>query len=137
MPLVLTQNEETESGHDYRDVLGLSYEFPRRYKRLVVSGTPFVYYRGRRRQGGRTGPQLYLGQGKIGEVTQSRDGLLKCSIEAFQPFEPPVPFKVDGVYLERRAAEYGSKSGLYFAQACGRSMSRPSVGSSSWPETRR
>ena len=22
MPLVLTQNEETESGHDYRDVLG-------------------------------------------------------------------------------------------------------------------
>ena len=47
-------------------------------------------------------------------MTQSRDGLLKCSIEAFQPFEPPVPFKVDGVYLERRAAEYGSKSGLYF-----------------------
>ena len=114
MPLVLTQNEETESGHSYDDVLGVRYEFPRRYERLVVPGARFVYYRGRRRLDGGIGPQLYLGHGVVGRVTDTRAGRLKCAIEGFRRFDPPVPFKVEGDYLEQRAAEYGPNAGLYF-----------------------
>lgn len=114
MPLVLTQNEVTESGHEYRDELGITYEFPRRYESLIEPGTPFVYYRGRRRRGGRTGPQQYLGQGVIGAVTESRGGRLQCAVGEFKLFNPPVAFKIDGEYLESDAAAYGPNAGLYF-----------------------
>ena len=54
MPLVLTQNELTESGHDYADRLGVEYEYPTRYRNLVRTGERFVYYRGRKRAAGGT-----------------------------------------------------------------------------------
>ena len=43
MPLVLTQNEATESGHAYADVLGESYEYPTRYRNRIREGERFVY----------------------------------------------------------------------------------------------
>ena len=71
MPLVLTQNEATESGHTYADVLGIVYEYPRRYASLVQTGEQFVYYRGRRRATGGTQPQVYLGTGVVGTIARS------------------------------------------------------------------
>lgn len=115
MPVVLTQNEVTESGHDYGDVLGVSYEYPRRYRDLIRTGERFVYYRGRRTKQGPNRPQMYLGSGVIGAINPSRtSGLLVCQIENYRPFVPPVFFKADDGYLESAANAYGSKAGLYF-----------------------
>jgi hypothetical protein len=115
MPLVLAQNEATEWGHDYADVLGISYEYPTLYRRLVEPGVDFVYYRGRRKQGGGTQPQVYLGVGRIGAVEPSSQvGRLICRIDDYEAFPIPVPFKIDGRYLETGAQPLGSRAGLYF-----------------------
>lgn len=116
MPLVLTQNEESESGHEYDDVLGVCYEYPKRYQRLIRPGERFVYYRGRRKRGGGTQLQVYLGVGTIGAVAKSRRDRLKCSIEDFEEFKSPVPFKIDGRYLEAGAQAYGRRAGLHYRQ---------------------
>lgn len=68
MPLVFASNEETESGLSYDDRAGVSYEFPRMYRRLVVPGTRFLYYRGRRKVGGGRQPQVYFGSGLVGAI---------------------------------------------------------------------
>jgi putative restriction endonuclease len=115
MPIVLTQNEITESGHDYGDVLGVSYEYPRRYRDLIRTGERFVYYRGRRTKHGPNRPQVYLGSGVIGTISPSgTSGLLVCLIENYRPFTSPVPFKAWNGYLESAANAYGSKAGLDF-----------------------
>ena len=115
MPIVLTQNEVTESGHDYGDVLGVSYEYPPRYRDLIRTGERFVYDPGRRTRQGSNRPQVYLGSGVIGAISPSRtSGLLVCLIENYPPFTPPVPFKAGDGYLESAANAYGSKAGLYF-----------------------
>lgn len=115
MPLALTQNEETESGHDYNDVLGVRYEYPTMYRHLVEPGVEFVYYRGRKKKGGGTQPQVYLGAGKVGVVQpSSHTGRLVCLVEDYQPFQAPVPFKIDGKYLEAAAQPLGPRAGLYF-----------------------
>jgi hypothetical protein len=116
MPLVLTQNEATESGHAYSDVLGVSYEYPRSYRNVIRSGEPFVYYRGRRRGGGGLQPQAYLGVGVIGEISEGAAGLFRCGIDDYWPFANPLPFKQGDDYLEARARTYGSRAGLYFRQ---------------------
>ena len=102
MPLVLATGAATESGHSYADVLGSSYEYPKAYRNLIQSGELFVYYRGRRVEGGGTRPQVYLGCGTIGEVTAGSDpNLLRCDIPEFSLFAEPVGFrKPDGTYLE-------------------------------------
>jgi hypothetical protein len=102
MPLVLATGAATESGHAYADVMGTSYQYPPRYRNLIQSGKLFVYYRGRRLQGGGTQPQVYLGTGTIGKVlTDADQGLLTCSVEDYCEFDVPVPFKAsDGRYLE-------------------------------------
>jgi len=95
MPLVLTQNDATEWGHDYADTLGVMYEYPPEYHRLIRPRAEFVYYRGRRQQGGGTQPQVYLGTGRVGSIHPSpHDGRLICLIEDYAPFDEPVPFKV-------------------------------------------
>ena len=38
MPLVLAQNESTESGHRYADELGVAYEYPTMYRKTIRSG---------------------------------------------------------------------------------------------------
>ena len=115
MPLVLTQNDATEWGHDYADVLGVLYEYPPEYHQLIRPGSEFVYYRGRRRQGGGTQPQVYLGVGRVGSIHPSpREGRLMCLIEDYAVFGEPVPFKVDGRYLEPGATPLGGRAGLYY-----------------------
>ena len=115
MPLVLTQNELTESGHSYADELGVEYEDPNLYRSLIQQGEPFVYYRGRKRADGSKQPQVYLGSGVIGKIEPSpRPGLLICDIEDFLAFNTPVPFKTDGDYLEPLGKVPASKAGLYF-----------------------
>lgn len=115
MPIVLTQNEVTESGHEYADVIGLSYEYPTRYAGLIRAGERFVYYKGRRRIGGGTGPQAYLGIGTIGPIMPSPrdDRLLVCRILGYSPFPDPLPFRDASGYLERRANDYANP-GLFF-----------------------
>jgi hypothetical protein len=100
--LVFTQNDVNLNDLQYADVLGETYEFPRKYKNLVEPGEPFVYYRGRRRGGGASSTPEYFGTGIVGSVFTA-DERLQCSITNFQPFEPPVPFKIEGQYREPRA----------------------------------
>ncbi len=114
MPLILTQNEVTVSGHVYADELGLSYEYPKRYRSRIVDGERFIYYRGRRSASGGTRPQAYLGHGRVGEVGAAPDGRLRCAIEAFVPFPSPLFFKTADGYLEPAANAYGGRAGLYF-----------------------
>lgn len=109
MPVALTENPRTASGHTYADRTGVAYEFPPIYRRLIIPGTPFVYHRGWE---GRSGP-IYFGTGIVGDVRPSPNGggLLMADILGFEPFVPPVPFKdEEGRYFERRAER---ESGYY------------------------
>ena len=117
MPLVLTQNESTESGHRYADELGVEYEYPTLYRNRIRTGEPFVYYRGRRRAEGGLQPQVYLGTGVVGAIRPSEtEGRLVCSIKDFDPFTSPLPFKLDGDYLEPLGSVPPDRAGLYFRQ---------------------
>jgi hypothetical protein len=112
MPLVFASSEETESGIRYDDRTGISYEFPVMYRRLVVPGTPFVYYRGRRRVGGGRQAQVYFGAGVVGEVSASpsTSGRLACDILDFAQFSELVPFR----RTDRRPLEPdGDRKGYY------------------------
>jgi hypothetical protein len=51
--LVLAENEETASGHQWKDVTGERYHFPNNYKNIIRPGVQFIYYRGKRRAGGK------------------------------------------------------------------------------------
>jgi hypothetical protein len=111
VPLVLAMNESSESGIEYQDIPYFSYEYPSRYRKRVQPGTPFVYYRGRRKPGGGRQPQVYLGTGVIGEIRPSETvGRFVCEIEDGEPFVSPLPFKSeDGEPLEPG----GTRSGYY------------------------
>ena len=114
MALVLTQNEKSAADVVYADQLGVSYEYPARYRSLIQPGEHFVYYRGKRRADGATQVPHYFGTGVIGEVT-GEDGMYRCAIGDYQPFENVVPFKIDGQYLEPDANGRMSKEvGLHF-----------------------
>lgn len=102
MALVLAQNDVSESGIVYDDTTGVSYQFPKMYLGIVRPGSPFVYYRGRKRKAGRQ-QQVYFGTGIIGTVKPDATaaGRMKCEILNFLPFEAPVPFKQgNSNYLE-------------------------------------
>ncbi len=112
MALVLVQNERTatEMYEHWRDVTGEQYHFPNQYKNRVVAGTPFVYYRGTRRVGGRRGTPEYFGCGVIGEVWRDEDipgsepkrsWAWFCQIDDYVPFRVPVPAKIDNEFIER------------------------------------
>jgi hypothetical protein len=101
--LIFASNEETESGLTYDDRTGVSYEFPKMYQRLILPGTRFIYYRGRRRVGGGRQDQVYFGVGLVGTVGESAasPGRLSCEVLDYIPFLDPVPFRsADGSYLE-------------------------------------
>ena len=93
MPLVFAENELSESGIEYDDRTGVSYEFPRRYRQLIQPGERFVYYRGRKRKDNRRALQVYFGTGIVGDVSEAQNGRLKCRIEKFRRFKQAVPFK--------------------------------------------
>jgi hypothetical protein len=112
MPLILAENEATESGIIYEDRTGVSYQYPIMYRRAVQPGEQFIYYRGRGRMDGSRGPQVYFGTGVIGDIVSDPaiPGRLICRILDYRPFAAPIPFKnsPDG-YLER-----GGKRSGYF-----------------------
>ncbi|MGH9566240.1 MAG: protein NO VEIN domain-containing protein [Candidatus Angelobacter sp.] len=111
MPLILAMNDSSESGIEYQDIPYFSYEYPVRYRKRVQPGTPFVYYRGRRKPGGGRQPQVYLGTGVIGEIHPSETvGRLVCEIKDGEPFASPLSFKNEnGKPLEPG----GARSGYY------------------------
>lgn len=104
MPLVLTAGAPTASGHDYNDIPGVSHVFPRSYRRLIVPGRAFIYYRGRRAKAvGLAGP-AYFGAGVVGQVHDSGGTDLVCEIVDYEPFVAAVPIKrPDGSYYEPAA----------------------------------
>ena len=70
--LVLVENEMTAGGlyDHWEDVTGERYQFPNQYRNKVVTGRPFVYYRGVRRADGSRGTAEYFGCGVVGSVYQ-------------------------------------------------------------------
>ncbi len=107
-PVVLVSNRHTASGHSYADRTGVSYQYPTRYRSMLVPGAPFVYYRSRE---GKRQPH-YFGTGVVGPVRPSPGGpgLLECEILDYRPFERAVPFRdASGAHLE----ENGSRRGYY------------------------
>ena len=110
MPLILASNDATESGISYDDRTGVSYEYPSRYRKIIVPGERFIYYRGRRRKDGGRQPQVYFGRGVIGTIGPSSiPGRLVCQIVDFERFPRPVPFRGKNGHLEPG----GSRSGYY------------------------
>lgn len=110
MPLVFAENEETESGITYQDRTGISYQYPKMYRRIIRPGERFVYYRGRRKRGGGRAPQVYFGVGLVGNTAQDPDhqDRLICDVLDYQPFPTVVAFKgIDGRYLETGAERRG------------------------------
>lgn len=107
MPLVLVHNDVVRNpDHAWDDVEGERYHYPNKYQSKVITGEPFVYYRGVNRVGGKRGPAEYVGSGRIGDVwldparPTGRNKAWYCSIEGYQRFAEPVPAKVDGLTLE-------------------------------------
>lgn len=93
MPVVLfTAEGKAQSGYSYNDITGVSYEYPKRYAKLVQPGEPFVYHM----------PGCYTGSGIVGEITPSpKPDHLVCAILNYVPFDKPVPLKnSDGINLE-------------------------------------
>jgi hypothetical protein len=113
LPLVLAENEDTESGIRYEDRTGVRYQYPKqRYKNLIRSGERFVYYRGRKRKSGGRMQQLYFGTGVIGDTRDdpSAPGRMLCDVLDYRPFESPVPFRIGTTdYLEAG----GRRKGYY------------------------
>jgi len=102
MPIVLSTNEATASGHAYADITGAAYEYPLRYRKRVTPGERFVYYRGRRLPGGKTRRQSYFGTGVIGQITRSNEaGNLVAEVLDYRPFLTGVGLKwADDSYVE-------------------------------------
>lgn len=103
MPISLTVSSHTASGHDYHDILGKKYTFPKIYRNLVLPGETAVFYTGTRSYPGKE-PLSYLGTAIVGEVNQVSENLLTCNFYQYCPFKIEVPFKKNGTYLEISAA---------------------------------
>jgi hypothetical protein len=110
MPLVFAESEATAAGITYEDRTGVSYQYPKGYRRIIRTGEPFVYYRGRRQHGGGSRPQVYFGTGVVGEAgpDPTRPDRFSCEILDYRAFATPVPFKKDkGEYYETGAERRG------------------------------
>jgi Domain of unknown function (DUF3883) len=110
-PIILVENEVTAGGlyDDWKDVTGERYHYPHQYKNRIISGRPFVYYRGVRRLGGKSGTPEYFGCGTIGNIWRDAEISVDapkhqwkwfCEIEDYEPFPYTVPAKLEGEYLE-------------------------------------
>lgn len=110
MPLVFSENEETESGITYEDRTGVTYQYPTIYRRFIQPGERFVYYRGRRKRGGGRMLQVYFGAGVVGAIgpDSNHPGRMVCSVLDYWPFQTAVPFKQEaGGYFESGAERRG------------------------------
>jgi hypothetical protein len=126
VPIVVTQNAATVDGHRYADLLGEQYEYPTRYAKLMATGETVVYYRGRRGAPSGEPPYAYVGVGVVGRIDGPVDGLLTARIEDFVQFDKPVPFKIDGHYIEDVPDRGGSVTGVFFRGTSVRALSEPS-----------
>ncbi|HEY3916326.1 MAG TPA: hypothetical protein VGL83_00960 [Stellaceae bacterium] len=118
MPIVLAENEETESGIHYRDRTGVSYQYPKKYARMIREkyarmireGERFIYYRGRKTKQAKRQPQVYFGFGTIGQTGLDHDapGRMKCAIFEYTAFNQPLFFKSPhGEYWEKGGIRRG------------------------------
>ncbi len=110
MPLVFAESEATAAGIMYEDRTGVSYQYPKSYRRIIQPGEQFVYYRGRRKRGGGSAPQVYFGTGVVGDTAPdpNRPDRFTCEILDYRAFPMPVPFKnAGGDYLETGADRRG------------------------------
>ena len=114
MPLVLTINESTASGHKYNDKLGVSYEYPTIYRNVIQTGEHFIYYRGSRGRHDERITPAYLGTGVIGKISASQlvSDCLVCEVVDFEPFPIALPFKDSA----DRPFEPGGEAGGRFYQ---------------------
>lgn len=104
MALVLTTGAPTASGHDYADVPGVRHAFPRRYRRQMQPGTPFLYYRGRRAAALRLPGKVYFGSAVLGAAPDTGEATLLAEVLDYVEFDEPVSIRrPDGEYFERAA----------------------------------
>lgn len=110
MPLILTQNEVTVSdAHDWKDIEGVQYHYPTKYRNKIKEGERFIYYQGVNRANGKKGEAHYFGTGTIGEIWQDPDpdrqagGKIAwfCKIEDYDRFSSPVLAKINGENREK------------------------------------
>jgi len=98
MPIILAQKS-----YDllYDDIVGEQYHFPRRYWAYVQPGQVFAYYHPAEKEDTN---RYYFGMGRIGAVRA--DARMSdhryAEIIDYVPFQAPVPFIVNGEYLEHR-----------------------------------
>jgi hypothetical protein len=123
-PIVLVQNEVTidPQYESWRDETGKQYHFPNSYINLIAQGRRFVYYRGARREGAQRRTPEYFGCGTIGTIAADpanhtdepkRNRKWFAAIQDYTPFDQPVPFQLDGKYLEnRQGREWGRPRSL-------------------------
>ena len=104
--LVLVENDESQ----WSDKKGELYHYPNKYKRLILPGTRFIYYKGRMINSEYENERLsknphYFGKGVVGDITQDSGSSKNyfATIENFQEFERAIDFKQDGEYLESSA----------------------------------
>jgi hypothetical protein len=108
MPIVLTINDKIlNPDHQWNDIVGVQYHYPNQYKNKVRPGEQFVYYRGVHRKISPRGDAEYFGRGRIGQIRKdsatvdsSRPSWF-CTIEDYEPFNPPVPAKPEGIFYEQ------------------------------------
>lgn len=101
---IITENDKSQ----WDDNTGEVYHFPRRYERLIPSGTRVIYYKGTMRDRGFATTRLspnphYFGVATIGQIypdKNSKKGDLFAFIEGFRRFDAAVEIAPNGVYLE-------------------------------------
>jgi hypothetical protein len=108
--IVLTQNEGyAGTVYDWKDVTGEHYQFPNQYRRRIVPGARFVYYRGERRADGRRAVPEYFGTGVVGDVyldlstthLPAQHRRWNADIAEYIPFARAVPFRDErGMFME-------------------------------------
>lgn len=109
MPVVFVTDAPTLWGSDYADIVGVQYEFPDRYRKLVSEGDRFLYYRGSRGAALGVG---YFGEGIVGTIgASSKPDHLLAAVHDVELFDDVVPIRdANGDYFET-----GSTTGTNWA----------------------
>lgn len=105
MYTVITENDESK----WKDITGVIYSFPKKYLKLLQSGTKVVYYKGKLKNNKFKSKRLsdaphYFGCASIGDIFEEKDGKnisYYASINDYIQFDLPVPFKVKDEYIEK------------------------------------
>jgi len=102
--IIITEIDESQL--DYKT--GVSYNYPSKYNRILSPGTNVIYYKGKLKDKKFEDIRLsndphYFGVAVIGNNYIDKSTSKKeyyCDILNYQPFDKPVPFKINGKYLE-------------------------------------